>query len=148
MKKLLILLSLFTIFSFTLAAEESANKNLSVEKDESKWSSLSYVNVPVLKVLEGREGYVVLYQKNRTGVGSVVIPKKWAKGTPEAPRKLKFRNSKMNSTSFMTVVKKDGDFLRVILTIPMNKQSGLWGLVDYHKELEGTDKDTLEELEL
>ena len=44
------------------------------QEKESKWSSLSYVNVPVLKVLEGVDAYVVVYQKNKTGVGNVIVP--------------------------------------------------------------------------
>ena len=30
----------------------------------------------------------------------------------------------------------------------MSKQNPIWGLADYHKELEGSDKQTLEELDL
>ena len=32
------------------------------------------------QILEGKDGYVVIYQKNKTGIGSTVVPKKWAKG--------------------------------------------------------------------
>ena len=109
---------------------------------------MSYVNVPVLKILEGVDAYVVVYQKNKTGVGNVIVPKKWSKGNPEEPRKLKFRDSKNNKTSFMTVVKKEGEFHRVILTVPMNKRMSIWGNTASRKPIEGADKDTLEELEL
>lgn len=147
MKKILILLSLLTIFSTTVFAQENGDSKKE-ERDESKWSSLSYVNVPVLKVLEGVDAYVVVYQKNKTGVGNVIIPKKWASGNPEEPRKLKFRDSKNNKNAFMTVVKKEGEFHRVILTVPMNKRMSIWGNTASKKPIEGADKDTLEELEL
>ena len=48
----------------------------------------------------------------------------------------------------MTIVKKGGEFHRVILTLPMSKQNSIWGLADYHKDIEGSDKQTLEELDL
>lgn len=148
MKKILSILVLLSLFSVAIFAQEQEKTGNDKNRDESKWSNLSYVNVPILKVLEGKDGYVVLYQKNKTGVGSTVIPKKWARGTPDSPRKLKIRASKTVNAAFMTVAKRDGEFFRVILTVPTSKYSGLWGLVDYHKDLEGIDKDTLEELEL
>ena len=48
----------------------------------------------------------------------------------------------------MTVVKKNGEFKQVILNVPLSKFDPVWGLADYKKEIEGSDKDTLEELEL
>lgn len=146
MKRLLVLISLLTIFSFGLIAEEKSA--LSPEKTESKWTSLSYENVPILKILEARNGYLVIYQKNHYGVGSVVIPKDWAKGNPETPRKLKFRNAKTVNSSFLTYVRKDGKFLRVILTVPASKRTSIWGVVDTYKDLDGCDIDSLEELAL
>ena len=47
----------------------------------------------------------------------------------------------------MTVIKDDGEFKRVILSVPMNKSDSIWGVADYRKEMEGEDKETLEELE-
>ena len=147
MKKLLMIFSLMAIFSMGLFAQEN-NGVGQYEKDESKWSSISYVNVPILKILEGVDAYVVVYQKNKTGVGNVIVPKKWASGNPEEPRKLKFRDSKNNKNAFMTVVKKEGEFHRVILTVPLNKRMSIWGNTASKKPIEGADKDTLEELEL
>lgn len=147
MKKLLMILALVTVFAMSAFAAEKDTKTNN-EKDESKWTTLSYVNVPILKIMEGKEGYAIIYQKNKYGVGSTVIPKSWAKGNNENPRKLKFRNSKRNNTSYMTIVKDGDEFKRVILTIPMNKSNAIWGVIDYRKSMEGTDKDTLEDLEL
>ncbi|MCR4742236.1 MAG: hypothetical protein K5866_05145 [Treponema sp.] len=145
MKKLLMIFAILTAFSTAclFAQENEGNK-----KNESKWSTLSYVNVPVYKVLEGKDAYVVIYQKNKTGIGNVVIPKKWAHGNPEDPRKLKFRAVNTANSAYLTVVKKEGEFKRVVLSVPMSKSNGIWGLADYHKDIEGSDKDTLEELEL
>lgn len=147
MKKYLLIAAILSIFTLSAFAQNNPKDN-SLPRDESKWSDITYVNVPVLKVLEGKDGYVVVYQKNRIGTASTVIPKAWAKGTPDNPRKLKFRNNNNPQTSYMTVVKKNNEFHRVILTIPMRKNNSLWGVVDYTKPLEGADKETLEELDL
>lgn len=146
MKKLLMILAVISLLALSVFADEN-NKASGPERTEGKWTELSYVNVPVLKILEGKEGYAVIYQKNKTGVGNVVIPKSWAHGTTENPRKLKFRAVKTSIGAYMTVVKDKGDFKRVILSIPMEKSNPIWGLVDYRKSMEGTDKDTLEDLE-
>lgn len=147
MKKLLLCLVLFASLAGSIFAAES-NINTTQEKDESKWSSLSYVSVPILKILDSREAYVVIYQKDKLGTGSVVIPKAWAKGSPEAPRKLKVRLVKHPNESYMTIVKNNGEFYRVILSFTKSKQNSTWGVVDYRKELEGVDKSTLEEIDL
>ena len=148
MKKTLLILALFTVFSGLLfAAEKTNDSGTSFEKTEGKWSNLYYVNVPILKILEGKNAYYIIYQKNQVGVGSVVIPKAWVKSSPDSPRKLKFRKVRSGYNSFMTVIKDDGEFKRVILSVPMNKSDSIWGVADYRKTMEGEDKETLEELE-
>lgn len=146
MKKILVILALTFVFTMSVFAQENKGQN-SFEKHEEKWTSLSYVNVPILKVLEAKEGYVVIYQKNKVGSGSTVVPKKWAKGTPDDPKKLKFRNVNHTNQSYMTVVQKDGNFQRVILTLPMNKQCGLWGVVAEGKQID-TEKTDMSDLAL
>lgn len=140
MKRFLVLIALLASVCFTAFAEDG-------EKDG--WSDMSYSNVPILKVLEGKDGYVVIYQKNKVGIGNTVIPKSWAKGDVETPAKLKFRKLEPGALeSFMTIVKKGGEFHHVILTVPMNKQHTVWGLADYHNNLEGTDKTNLDDIKL
>ena len=148
MKKILLVLALFTVFSGLLfAAENTKDSGTSFERTEGKWSDISYVNVPILKILEGKNAYSIIYQKNQVGVGSVVIPKAWAKGSTDSPRKLKFRKVRSGYNSFMTVIKDEGEFKRIILSVPMNKSDSIWGVADYRKTMEGEDKETLEELE-
>ena len=146
MKKILMILALLSVFSMALFADNNSSAN-APERTEGKWTDLSYVNVPVLKILEGKDGYVIIYQNNKTGVGNVIIPKNWAHGNPDSPRKLKFRAVKTSLGAYMTVVKNGGDFKRVILSIPMSKSNTIWGMVDSRKNMEGADKDTLEDLE-
>lgn len=141
MKRFLMVLVLASIFSMAAIAQ-------SHERTEGKWTDISYVNVPVLKVLEGKDAYAVIYQKNKVGVGSTVIPKAWAHGTPDAPRKLKFRNVKTSIGAYMTVVKDNGEFKRVILSIPMNKMNTIWGVADTRGSMQGSDKESLEDLAL
>ena len=151
MKKILVVLALISVFTMSVFAQETESQKSTgsaVERDESKWTDLSYVNIPVLKIMESNDGYVVLYQKNICGVGRTVVPKAWAKGSPETPRRLKFRNVKSENEAYMTVLKKGGEFKCVVINVPMNKSSYIWGVVDRGIQLEGVDKASLEELEL
>lgn len=143
MKKLLMVLALLSLCTVNVIAQSNA-----VHISDEKKSEFSYVNLPIVKVYEGKDAYVVLYQKNKVGIGKTTIPKKWVKGNPESPKKLKFRNTKVADNAYMCVVYKNGEFKRVVLTLPMSKQNSIWGVADYHKEIEGSDKDTMEELDL
>ena len=145
MKKIFLIAILSSIFTCAVFAE---NQDLSRPKDESKWSDITYVTAPVLKVLEAKEYYVVIYQKKYAGTATVVVPKSWNNFNRDVPRKLKFRNIKNPNDSYITVVKKGGEFHRVILSIPMKKNNNLWGVVNSDKHYEGADKDTLEELDV
>ena len=146
MKKIFMILTLAAIFSISAFAQNTPVPQ--PERTEGMWSNMSYENIPILKIMEGRDGYVVIYQKNKVGVANTVIPKKWAQGTPEAPRKLKFRNSKNSREAYMTVIKKNGEFSRVVLTVPYSKRNTIWGLADYRIQMDGTEKEPLEELDL
>ncbi|MCR5187591.1 MAG: hypothetical protein K6C97_01555 [Treponema sp.] len=150
MKKFLMIFALISVFTVSAIAQDNSEskKSSGPERTEGKWTDLSYVNVPVLKILEGVDAYAVIYQKNKVGVGSTVIPKAWAHGDPENPRKLKFRNVRTSIGAYMTVVKDDDGFKRVILSIPMNKSNSIWGVANTRKSMEGSDKETLEDLAL
>ncbi len=144
MKKIIVCLLVFiTLLTSVFAADDNNNRN------EDKWSTLSYENIPVLKVLDSKYGYMVIYQKHRLGTGSTFIPKDWAKYTSDTPRKLKIRNIKNPQESFLTIVKDDGEFKRVILSIPKSKSNSLWGVMPSGTVTEeDAKKDTLEELDL
>ena len=146
MKKILMILTLLSVFTLSMFAQDTTDTTY--EKDESKWTNLSYVNVPVLKIMDSKEGYLVTYQKYNVGVGTVVIPKKWARGSVDEPRKLKFRDVSTANDAYMTIMKEDGQFLRVVLNVPVSRSNYIWGIIDRGVELPGVDKDTLEELDL
>ncbi|MDE5899094.1 MAG: hypothetical protein K2H09_07535 [Treponemataceae bacterium] len=144
MKRTICILLIAAAFVCTVAAVPTERN----EKNEENWTDLMYVNVPILKILDSRDGYVVLYSKNKTGVGKTVIPKKWIYGKPDEPRKLKINNlPKGKMQPYMTVISKGGEFKRVVLTIPPSKNNALWGVVGRGVAVD-TDKDTLEPLEL
>jgi hypothetical protein len=143
MKKIIVcLLTFITLMSSIYAADNST-------KNENNWSTLSYENIPVLKVLDSKYGYMVIYQKHKLGTGSTFIPKDWAKYTSDTPRKLKIRTIKNPQEAFLTVIKDDGEFKRVILSIPKSKSNSLWGVMPAGSvTADDAKKDTLEELDL
>ena len=145
MKKIFIIALLASIFTCAAFAE---NQDLSRPKDESKWSDMTYVTAPVMKILESKDCYVVIYQKKYAGTATVTIPKSWNNFKKDTPRKLKFRNIKNPDDSFITVVSKGGEFHRVILSCPMKKNNKLWGIISNDLNVEGADKETLEELDI
>ena len=145
MKKIFIIALLASIFTCAVFAE---NQDLSHPKDESKWSDMTYVTAPVMKILESKDCYVVIYQKKYAGTATVTIPKTWNSFKKDTPRKLKFRNIKDPGASFITVVKKNDEFYRVIISCPMKKNNNLWGVIANNYVVEGADKETLEELDL
>ena len=71
MKKLLMILTVISLLALSLFADEN-NSASGPERTEGKWTEISYVNVPVLKILEGKEGYAVIYQKNKTSISLFV----------------------------------------------------------------------------
>ena len=145
MKKIFVIALLASLFVSAAFAE---NQDLSRPKDESKWSDMTYVTAPVMKILESKDCYVVIYQKKYAGTATVTIPKSWNNFKKDTPRKLKFRNIKNPNQSFITVIKKGGEFHHVILSCPMQKNNSLWGIISNNLEVEGADKETLEELDI
>lgn len=145
MKKIILSLLIAITAIFTVSAKPVAYN----ETSEENWSKISYTNIPILKILDSRDAYVVIYQKNKIGVGQTVIPKNWSRGNPENPRKLKIRNIGSGKLkSFITVVKKEGEFHHVVLSVPANRQNPVWGVISYKNTVPDTDKETLEELDL
>ena len=143
MKKSLCTFFAVLVFCIVSTAAEQPQR----ERDERKWSSLTYYDVPLYKILQTKDAYFVIYGKHKVGTGSTIIPKNWAKGNTETPRKLKFRSVKGSLQPFMTVVKKDGEFFRVILNVPPTTNVQFWGIGNANK-ITNVEKDTLEELEL
>ena len=45
-------------------------------------------------------------------------------------------------------MKKEGEFYKVIINVPENKNNRVWGVVGSGQQIEGIDKDTLDDLPL
>lgn len=141
MKKILTALILAMCLVLPLIAEGTSNE----EKTKPVWdhgdnvSDMSYENVSIYKVLDQKDSYVILYAKKGMDIGQAVVPKKWAK---ESPRKLNFRKTPSGLGSYMTVIKKSGEFYKVWLTVPVNRNNSIWGILDSGVQVSGTDADT------
>ena len=136
------------VFAVSLAAVFSVPTKFNETKPEN-WSDMTYANVPIYKILDSKDGYVVIYGKNKIGTGTTVIPKKWVRSTKESPCKLKLVKLYGGILKpFMTVVKKGGEFHHVVLTIPMNKNDPVWGILENGADAGNADKEVLEELEM
>lgn len=145
MKKILTALILAMCLVLPLTAESTDGS--SEEKTKPVWdhgdnvSNMTYQNVRIYKILDQKDSYVILYAKKGMEIGQAVVPKKWAK---ETPRKLAFRKTPRGLNSYMTVIKKEDEFYKVWLTIPVSRNNSVWGIIENGANVDGTDADTLE----
>ncbi|MCR5387227.1 MAG: hypothetical protein K6E69_08915 [Treponema sp.] len=137
LKKGLIFAALCILLSLPVLAQESKSKYN---------SNITYYSAPVYKVLDSTEYYVVLYGRNGAKIGIATIPKKWAKWQKDKPRRLTIREMPKKLSPYITVVKKDNKFLKVMLTIPTAKTHAIWGFAS--KNVEGPSSDDDFDLEL
>ncbi len=117
-----------------LLAPLSAQKNAGGHRK----SDLSYYSAPVYKIMDSANAYVVIYGKAGAKMGTVTIPKEWAKNKPDTVKKLLVRNCPTKLNPYVTIVKKNGDFLKVMLTVPTNHNNRIWGIANENK-VESTD---------
>ena len=111
-----------------------------------KKSELSYYSAPVYKVMDSSKAYVVVYGKAGHKMGTVTIPKDWAKNKPDTVKRLLVRNCPPKITPYVTIVKKSGEFLKVMLTIPTNHNNRIWGIANENKvdSIDGVESVDLE----
>ena len=144
MKKLLLTFALAAAMVFSAAADESGKESTPRVWDHGdNISSISYQNVRFHKTYDAQDAYVVLYEKQGVKIGTAVIPKKWAKNT-EGHRKLLFRNAPAKIGSYLTIIKKDGEFQKVLVTVPSNRFNPIWAMAPANMEVNGADADTFE----
>lgn len=140
MKKLLVLSALLCAgVLFSASAKEKADY-----KYEFQESTVSYRNVQVYKVLDHKDAYIVMYAKGHRDVGRVTIPKKWYSASMRTDSKLGFRPLPKGMYPYMTVLSRDGEFERVLLTLPTTRNSPIWGVADSTVKISDADKDTLD----
>lgn len=107
-------------------------------------SELSYYSAPVYKILDSSNAYVVIYGKPHNKFGTVTIPKNWARNRPGEVKKLTVRDLPTKLNPYITVVKRSGDFEKVILTIPSNHNNHLWGRASETKVEDVSDLESIE----
>ena len=143
MEKIIVALLLAACFALPAVAQSNeSSKTTPVWDHGDNVSDLTYETVPIYRVLNHKDAYVVIYLKQNLKVANVVIPKKWAYGT--VGRKLFFRTKPASLDSSMTVFYKGGEFFKVCLTVNPSQHDSIWGMVPNGTKLEGTDAETLE----
>ena len=106
-------------------------------------AKITYYNAPIYKILDSADAYVVLYGKYGAKIGTVTIPKKWAKWQKDTSRKLTIRELPAKLSPYITIVKKDNEFCKVMLTIPTSKTNRLWGIASATK-VDSSEPDSIE----
>ena len=140
MKKLVFLASLLCAgILFSASAKEKADY-----KYEFQEAAVSYRNVQVYKVLDHKDAFIVMYAKGHRNVGTVTLPKKWYSSASRADTKLSMRPLPSGMNPYMTVIYRDGEFERVLLTLPVSRATPIWGVADSTVQIDDADKDTLE----
>ena len=141
-KSLIISALLFAAFAFSSFAQESKSER------EYKYpfteAGISYHNVTVYKVLDHKDAYVVMYAKGHSSVGTVTIPKAWYSTDGNKSAKLSFRPLPKGMAPWMTVIKKEGNFNHVMLTMPTSRSHAAWGVADSSVTVDDANKETLE----
>lgn len=134
------------IFIFALAATLVMPIVAQEKSSGHKKSEISYYSTPIYKILDSQNAYVVIYGKPHNKMGTVTIPKNWSRNRPGEVKKLVVRKLPPNTTAYITVVKKSGDFLKVLLTVPTNHNDPLWGIANEKKveDVSGTESIELE----
>lgn len=107
-------------------------------------SAYSYKSAVIYRILETKDAYVVKYAKAGLAIGQVVVPKQWLK---DRPCQLNVRFLPRQLTPYITVIKKDGSFYKVVLNIPEDKNDHIWGVLKYGSKIsaEGVESVELEE---
>lgn len=118
MKKI-ILFFLLTLICFGLYAQEEENE-----------ADLFYINVPIIRVYDHIDAYVVHYQKGNMDVGQVFVPKQWF-NTREA-NKSRLRPLAKGLEPYMTVVYDSGTFQKVYINMPVNRRHSSWKILSHN----------------
>lgn len=87
----------------------------------------SYVNVPIIKIYDHPDYYIVTYRQNGLGIGQTSIPKEWfVQGSPE--KKGVFRNITGNMNPYLTLWFRSGEFSYIYINVSSNRSDSTWGV--------------------
>ncbi len=133
MKKIVMSLALLVLVSLPFFAQ-SANQ-------ES--GSFTYFNVPVLRVYEHNDAYLVLYSRTGTKMGQVALPKEWFRYNSSNHSRIRALPARLNP--YMTVIYKDGQFYKVYLNMPTDRSNSAWSVLSANIDISSKiNKETLE----
>jgi hypothetical protein len=144
MKKILAALAFALVAVLPVVSQEEEKSSAQVWDHGDNVSSLTYQNVRIYRIYDQKDSYVVLYEKQGLAIGTAVLPKKWVKAEEGEARKLYFRNLPKGLNPYMTVIKQDGSFLKVWMTVPNNRFNTVWAIYPRGKSVDGSDADSLE----
>ena len=133
------------IFTLALAAVAFSPLFAQEKKGGHRKSDISYYSAPIYKILDSSKAYVVIYGKAHNKMGTVTIPKDWARNRPGEVKKLTVRGLPTKLNPYITIVKRSGEFEKVLLTVPSNHNSNIWGRAN---ETKVEDVSGLESIEL
>lgn len=135
----LLALIIASCMALPLFAQESGSQRVWDHGDNI--SEYSYRNVNILQIYDAPGAYIVFYEKASYKMGQITIPKKWAVNNAG---KLQFRNKPAGLSSYMTVVYKNGEFYKVLLTLPSNRNDSVWAVTPRGIQIPNADAETLE----
>ena len=101
----------------------------SISFAEKKFESgtTSYVNVPILKIYDHPDYYIVTYRQNGLGIGQTSIPKEWFRqGSPE--KKGKIRKAIGNVNPYITLWFSEGQFYYIYINVTSDRSDNIWGV--------------------
>lgn len=136
------LLALLLVLGFAVAGA-SAQEQGETSQSNKYDGNLTYRNVVVYKVFDHKDVVIVIYAKHGKNMGQVMIPKTWSH---ENPRKLVYRILPKGLNPYMTVISKDGEFYKVLLTLhSVTNPDSTWAVANRHLDVgEAANAETLE----
>lgn len=132
MKKLIIIF-LVSLLCFSLYAQQ-----------ETEEQDLFYINVPIVRVYDHIDAYVVHYLKGNMSVGQVFVPKVWF--NTQETNKSRLRPLAKGVEPYMTVIYEAGTFQKVYINMPINRRHSSWKILS--RNIDVASKMNTETLEI
>lgn len=128
MKKITVLTAAFVFFTAALFAADG---------------TVGYRNLKIHKVYEHPEAFIILYYSDSMDMGQVTVPSQWFKFSAGDGKGI--LNTYTNSvTPYMTLQYKDGVFTKMVLNMPLDRNSIFWEPINQSSDVEAAkQKDTL-----
>jgi len=115
--------------STTTSSDSVAAKNTISSKEipADKLSNTTYQLVPIVKIYEVKDAYLVFYQSGEWDIAKVAFPKEWFK---QGDTRGTMRNTPPKLDAFLTIFYTDGKFSNATISAPFNVQNSIWGVLE------------------